>query len=228
MLSAIPQHGAPRRPRALLVTIVIAVVAALGGAWFYRYAVRDNLFPKNFGVVEEGKVYRSGGLTPGALASVVRKHGIRTIVDLGAWEAGSEGDRREQRSAEALGIERYRFELVGDGTGNPNHYVSTLRLLTDPAKQPVLVHCGAGAERTGVAVILYRRVTRGTPIEEAYEEAKQYRHRPERNPQLRRVLDRYAQLILDAFRGGGQILIPGEVDAVPEPVPIAPAGPDAR
>ncbi len=224
MLSAIPEQGEPRRSRALPVIIVIAVAAALAGAWFYRYAVRDNLFPRNFGVVEEGKVYRSGRLTAGALASVVEKHRIRTIVDLGAWEAGSEDDRREQRSAEALGIERYRFELVGDGTGNPNYYVSTLRLLTDPAKQPVLVHCGAGSERTGVAVILYRGVTRGTPIEEAYEEAKGYGHSPDRNPKLRLVLDRYAQPILDAFRGGGQIAIPGEVEPVPEPAPVAALG----
>ncbi len=223
---AFPDHAPPRRTGRLAIVLVALVAAVAGGAWLYRYAVRDNLFPKNFGVVEQGKVYRSGKLTPAAFRTIHAEHGIRTIIDLGAWGAGSDGDRREQRTAEALGIERYRFELVGDGTGNPNHYVHTLRLLTDPAKQPVLVHCGAGAERTGIAVMLYRSVTVGTPIEQAYEEAKRYGHDPERNPRLREVLDRYAQPILDAYRAGTQIAVPGEVEPVPDPVPVA-LGPGA-
>lgn len=200
---------------------VIALIAVLAaGVALYRYAVRDNVFPKNFGVVDEGKVYRSGKLTPAALHRVVREHSIRTIIDLGTWEPGSDADRREQQTAEALGVERYRFTLVGDGTGNPNHYLNTLRLLTDPGMQPVLVHCGAGAERTGITVMLYRAVTRGTPLEQGYEEAQRYGHSPRRNPTLRRVLDQYAQPILAAYREGGSVEAPGGVEPVPPPSPV--------
>lgn len=213
-----------RRGRAGAIALVVLVLLGAGG-WFFRYHVRDNIFPKNFGVVDGGRVYRAGGLTPAAFRSVAAEHGIKTFVDLGAWPEGSEEDRRAQRTAEALGIERFRFELVGDGTGNPNHYVNTLRIMTDPACQPVLVHCGAGSERTGIAVILYRHITLGTPIEEAYQEAQLYKHRPARNPKLKDVLARFAEPILAAYRNGSPIVIPGEVEPVPEPTPVAAPAP---
>jgi protein tyrosine/serine phosphatase len=222
-----PDEPKPLRGRAWRTVLVVALLI-VAGALVFRFGVRDHLFPKNFGVVDEGKVYRSGKLTPGTLSDVVERHAIRTIVDLGTWPAGSAGDRREQRTADALGVERYRFELVGDGTGNPNHYVNTLRIMTDPARQPVLVHCGAGAERTGMSVMLYRQVTLGTPIEEAYAEARRYKHDPGRNPRLREVLSRYGPMILEAYREGRQISVPGEVEPVSEPAPVETAPPPAR
>ncbi|MFM9995916.1 MAG: tyrosine-protein phosphatase [Phycisphaerales bacterium] len=216
-----------RRGRAWAAAVlVLALIGASG--WFYRYHVRDNIFPKNFGVVDEGKVYRAGGLTPAAFRAVAAEHGIKTFVDLGAWPAGSAEDRRAQRTAEALGVKRFRLELVGDGTGNPNHYVNTLRIMTDPARQPVLVHCGAGSERTGIAVILYRNLTLDTPIDEAYKETQRYKHRPTRNPKLKEVLARFAEPILAAYRDGSSIVIPGEVEPVPVPKPVADAAPAPR
>ncbi len=222
-----PDAPKPLRGRAVRTVLVVAIMI-VAGSLVFRFAVRDHLFPKNFGVVDEGKVYRSGKLTPSALSDVVERHAVRTIVDLGTWPAGSAGDRREQRTADALGVERYRFELIGDGTGNPNYYVNTLRIMTDPARQPVLVHCGAGAERTGMSVMLYRHLTLGTPIEEAYAEARRYKHEPDRNPKLREVLDRYGPMILEAYRQGRQISVPGEVEPVPEPTPVEPAPRVAR
>jgi len=55
------------------------------------------------------------------------------------------------------GIECVEFLLPSDGTGDPEKYVRALQLMTDPQRQPVLVHCGAGAQRTSTAVILYPR-----------------------------------------------------------------------
>lgn len=219
MSSATPQRGSRGRRRALIALACLAAVAV--GAWFYRDHVRDEVFPKNFGVVDEGRLYRSGGLTPGALRRVHDRFGVRTIVDLGAWEPGSDDDRRAQRTADALGLTRFRFDLVGDGTGDPNQYLEALRVMTDAARQPVLVHCGAGSERTGIAVILYRSFTAGTPIEQGFEEAQRFKHRPSRNPKFREVLDRYAGRILAALRDGTRV----EVSQPPVPVRAMPDAP---
>lgn len=202
-----------RSPRILLIAAVALVVG-----WFvWDNSIKPNLFPKNFGVVVAGQIYRSGELTPAAFRKVVQENAIKTVVDLGTWPEGSDGDRREQRSAEALGVTRYRFSLSGDGTGNPNYYVQTLRLMNDPARRPILVHCGAGSERTGCAVILYRHLVEGKPIAEAFPEATEHRHNPGRNPKMLIMLAEWGDAIARAFRDGGQI--PGVAPA-PEAAPV--------
>ena len=183
----------------------VVVLAVALGVFVVRASVIPNLVPKNFGVVREGQLYRSGELTPAALAKVVREHDIRTIVDLGAYDEGSPQDRREQATADALGVTRHRFFLYGDGTGDPESYLKALRVMTDPDAQPVLVHCSAGAQRTGGAVVLYRCLVEGEAFEAAYAEASDYRHNPSDNPKLRPMLERWIDPIGDAYRAGGDL-----------------------
>ncbi|MBM4108505.1 MAG: hypothetical protein FJ255_06790 [Phycisphaerae bacterium] len=192
-------------PRSRLPTIVLALAALSLGAWAFNAGVRPDLFPKRFAEVERGVLYRSGGLTPGAFERVVRAHGIRTVVDLGAFPPASRCDLRAQHAADALGVERIRLDLRGDSRGDPNHYVRTLRVITDPARQPVLVHCGAGTERTGCAVALFRRVVQGWDAERAYAEADEAGHSPSRNPELAKTLERWSGPIAEAFRAGGVV-----------------------
>ncbi|MFN7021180.1 MAG: fused DSP-PTPase phosphatase/NAD kinase-like protein [Phycisphaerales bacterium] len=184
-------------------------------AWTWFGWLRFDVFPRNFGEVEKGKVYRSAALTPAAVQKVVREHGIRTIIDLGGFDKDPIGDRNAARTAEALGIERYVFNLEGDGTGNPNAYVAALKVMNDPARQPVLVHCSAGAQRTSGAVMLYRDFVQGKPLEETYAEAQQYRHDPSRNPRLMPYLKQHEREIREAWLRGCMI------EHYPQ-VPIAP------
>lgn len=217
-----PVSAPPGNRGGWIVPALLVAAVALG--LFYRYGVRDHVFAKNFGVVDAGKVYRSGQLTPAVFRRVVEEHGIRTIIDLGsALRPDGKSDdaaveRRNREVAAALGVTRYRFDLIGDATGNPNEYVQALEIMTDPAAHPVLVHCGAGSERTGAAIAIYRHVTGGVPLEAAYEEARSFKHDPRRNPKLKAYLDRYAEEIVRALRLGAQV--PGEAPVpAPEPAP---------
>lgn len=197
-----------RRIPTVLVLAAGVLVVWLAAANF-KDVVWYNLFPKRFGTVVPGEIYRSGKLTPAALTKVVREHEIKTVVDLGAWEEGSAGDDREAKTAAALGVERVRFNLVGDATGDPSDYLEALRIMTDPARQPVLVHCGAGTERTGCIVALYRMHADSWTLDEALSEAEGVGHSPRRNPHLREVLETHGPDILDAFERGGE-LEPGD------------------
>ncbi|MCA9298772.1 MAG: tyrosine-protein phosphatase [Phycisphaerales bacterium] len=167
--------------------------------------LKPELLPKNFGVVEPGRLYRSGELTPGSTKLVAERFHIRTIIDLGAHEPGSKEEALAQETARTLGLERFRFNLEGDARGDPNHYLEALRLMTDPARQPVLVHCAAGSQRTGCAIALYRHIVEDVDLEEAYDEASEYRHDPKGNPHLKAMLDTWALKIRDAFEGGGRV-----------------------
>jgi len=185
----------------------ILLVASLVfmGAWAARFNLRDNAIPRNFGVVEEGKLYRSGRLTPAATSALVKAHGIKTIIDLGAYEPGSVQERLAQQTAEALGVNRFRFQLNGDGTGDPMHYVSALRLIAKPELQPVLIHCAAGAQRTSACVMFYRDIEQGTPIDKTYSEAFDFKHDDTRNPELKPYVQQWSERIKRAVKLGGAI-----------------------
>jgi tyrosine-protein phosphatase SIW14 len=185
---------------------VLALVgaAALGGV-LYATVIRPEYVPRRFGVVAEGTIYRSGRLSPGAISRLHDDKGIRTIIDFGAWEPGSIEEQREQRTAEALGIKRHVFRLEGDSRGDPNAYVKALKLMRDPAAQPVLVHCSAGSERTGCVVMLYRHFDENATAEAAYDEAQRFDHKPSRNPYLIETFTQWKGPIRDSLRSGEPI-----------------------
>jgi len=47
-----------------------------------------------------------------------------------------------------------------------------LRIVTDPANQPVFVHCREGEDRTGMMVAVYRMVVQDWPKDKAMAEMK--------------------------------------------------------
>jgi protein tyrosine phosphatase (PTP) superfamily phosphohydrolase (DUF442 family) len=194
-------NRAPRtRPFVRTVLLVALAIAALAVLWHKE--VRDHLIPRNFGVVEAGALYRSGRLTPRATRLAVERHGIKTIVDLGAYDKHPDREEQARRTAEALGVTRYVFPLVGDGTGNPNAYVAALRVITDPANQPVLVHCSAGSERTSGCVMLYEKAVHGRAFADTYPQMTRHKHDPSENPLLMSYIADHADDILAALRAG--------------------------
>lgn len=56
------------------------------------------------------------------------------------------------------------------------HVVAFLKLASDPANQPMLVHCKHGADRTGTMVAVYRIVVQGWSKEDALAEMKSERY----------------------------------------------------
>lgn len=194
-----------RRAAAHPMTILSIAALVAGAGYFLRYHVRDDLIPRNLGTVEPGHVYRAGRQSPAMLASIVRQHGIRTVVDLGAFADSSDQDRLTRNTLAALGVRRERFVLQGDGTGDPNRYVAALRVLANPASHPVLVMCAAGAQRTSGCVALFRTIVQNRPLESALQEAFDHRHDPGRNPHLIPYLQRWKDAIAESFRTGKPI-----------------------
>jgi protein tyrosine/serine phosphatase len=179
---------------------------------------------RNFGVVEEGVLYRSGRLEAPALRRAIAEHGLKTVVDLGGWDANAAEWQANQDVADELGVTRYAIHMSGDGRANPNGYVTVLRILADPANQPALVHCAGGTERTGAAVVLYRHLVQGKLIQPSYEESFEHGHQVEDYEWIAYLAD-WVDEIGAAWRSGGWIegvppveARPGElVDANPDP-----------
>ena len=92
----------------------------------------------------------------------LERMGVRTVVNLRVT-----GSDRE----ELLGT-RLEHEHISFKPWHPEDkdVAAFLRIVTDPARRPVFVHCRHGADRTGMMVAIYRRVVQGWSAEDALAE----------------------------------------------------------
>ncbi|MHC4908364.1 MAG: fused DSP-PTPase phosphatase/NAD kinase-like protein [Planctomycetota bacterium] len=215
-----------RSRRPLVIGLVAAAIG--GGAVFWHKVLEEEFFPKNFGVVEEGEIYRSGQLTERMFSKVVADKGIKTVI---ALNGGDEVSADEAAWSKAMGVERHVFDLIGDGTGDPNGYAAVVQLMADPANQPVLVHCAAGAQRTATSVLLYHHLVEGVPLTESYPEMFDYGHKPKEWVMLAYLVDNmdvieaaYAARQAESDRGDEAS---GEDDGRPAPAAGDADSPDA-
>ncbi len=158
------------------ILLSVVALATFGAVGWHKW-IEPAYFPRNFGVVREGAIYRSGQHSPRVLRQLCEQYHFKTILDLGG-AVGYDARTQAQRDVAAeFGIERHEFLQPSDGTGDPDRYVQALLLMTDPARQPVLVHCGSGAQRTSTATLLYRIIVEGQSVTEAYPESFPYGHK---------------------------------------------------
>jgi len=113
-----------------------------------------NLFWFNFHKVDDG-VYRSAQITPWRLKKIIKKYNIKTIINL----RGNNKNyiyKREKEICEELGVE---YQTISISSRNPHDIrkeeIEKLIYLLKNAKKPVLFHCKAGADRTGLVAVLW-------------------------------------------------------------------------
>jgi len=114
----------------------------------------------NFYRVDDG-LYRSAQFTAAGVTELKRL-GIRTVVSLRSGREDEallrgSGIRWVHLPVNAFFPRREVFETFLEIAGNPQH-------------RPLLVHCKHGADRTGVAVALYRIGRQGWPAARASDE----------------------------------------------------------
>jgi hypothetical protein len=194
----------PKRRRLRLWLIAIGIGVASGAYIFDEY-VKDNVVIRKFGVVDEGRITRSGRMTPATMRKLYNRTHVKTMIDLGMYKTGTPDEIAAQQTADELGVTRHRLFLKGDGTGNPNYYVHALRLMTDPDNLPVHIHCNAGAQRTSAAIILYRVIIEGRTIPEVYPEAFNFGHHPSKDWILLHFVTTWLEPIRAAYATGGWI-----------------------
>lgn len=148
------------------------VLAALVGWRYWNKHLRYEYFPRNFGTIEEGVLYRSGRIHPKLLPKVFREHKIKYIANL------INTYPPEDAIAKKMGIRVFRMEtLQGDGTGDINDYARAITVMVKGKRKghPVLVHCAAGTQRAGGVTATYRLLVEGVKDNDAIvAELKKY------------------------------------------------------
>jgi protein tyrosine/serine phosphatase len=127
---------------------VSVVVSALG---IYLLAIQ---LTGNFAVVVPGELYRSNQPTSARLQDYATRYEIRTVVNLRGRDDGAGWYREEAAAARRLGIELIDFPMQADRRIDAKTATELAAILRD-APRPILIHCRSGADRTGLASVIY-------------------------------------------------------------------------
>ena len=107
----------------------------------------------NFHEVLRGVLYRSAQPSAADIALYSRKYGIKTIVNL-RGENNKDWYRQEVKAANEAGIEHIDFKMSASKELTLDQTYRLIALLRD-APKPILIHCQAGADRSGLASVIY-------------------------------------------------------------------------
>jgi protein tyrosine/serine phosphatase len=133
--------------RPLLSAVFVAILAL--AAYLGVEQLRGN-----FHVVVAGEVYRSAQPTEEQIAFYHTAYGIRTIVNLRGANPGAAWYDKEIEQSRRLGITHVDFRMSAArklSQAQAEQLIATLK----QAEKPLLIHCEAGADRSGLAAALY-------------------------------------------------------------------------
>ncbi len=128
-----------------------AVAGAAVGVVLAVAAQALNIFMAgNFHEVLPGQVYRSAQLPPDELESLLRRRGVRTVVNLRGCAPGFDWYDAECRVTHRCGVAQ---EDVCLSSGRLPSAAEVRRLVDviDRSARPILFHCHRGIDRTGLA-----------------------------------------------------------------------------
>lgn len=139
--------------RGLLLALLAAILLAAG----YLGALQ---LSGNFHAVVPGEVYRSAQITAGSLRRYHDRVGVRSVINLRGADPGAAWYTEEVDAARELGIAHYDFPM-SDRAVLTRDDAARLVALMRAAPKPLLIHCRAGADRTGLASALYLALIAG-------------------------------------------------------------------
>lgn len=124
----------------------------------------------NFHVVAEGRVYRSAQVRRETLEYAARELHVRRVLNLRGTNRGSVWYDAEQAACAELGIELIDVPLSASSLPSPENLLKLYDVLADADAGPLLVHCKAGADRTGMVAALWRMIAEGDDADRALRE----------------------------------------------------------
>jgi hypothetical protein len=171
-----PDATALYRRRRLRRRIALAVVVFFLAVFLLLCYV--GVFGGNVRTVVPGRVYRSGQLTGNgiqplsaewignSLDNVLRSRHIRTVINL---RGGSEQDdwyRAEEADSAKENAAHVDIPMSARFLPPPDRLRELLDTF-DHAQYPILIHCSAGSDRTGLASAIYMNLYQHIPLDEA-------------------------------------------------------------
>lgn len=170
-------------PKARVLLILVALLAASGGAAFWY----DRSWPwHHFRTVVAGRFYRAGQPSAADVRTAVRDYGVKTIVNLRLEAEQQNGDwySEEVRATAEAGAVHVDVPLACSTPPSPGQVEQLLTIFEDPARQPVLIHCQFGSVRSAAVEGLYRIEMMGESNDQALARVEAWGHNFAKNDPL--------------------------------------------
>ena len=198
-MNAQPPDRPSRKRRLLrLSAFVLAPAAAFVGLYILTLELTGNVHE-----VILGEVYRSGQLSPSRLAQVAAKYGIRSVLNLRGPNPGKTWYDEEVASCSAQGITHIDVCWSALHDISPDR-CGAVEQLIERAPKPLLLHCQAGADRSGLAASVCLLGHGSTPEVARTQLSIWYLHFPYFGSGTRAMdesFDRYADAVKDRTIG---------------------------
>lgn len=112
-------------------------------------------FKANFHEVDKDKFYRAGQLNEKELKEIISKHKIKTIINLRGEAQNSDWYEVEERLSTDNNINLVNIHMSAKYIPHKDNLIKLLDTF-ETAERPILIHCKAGADRTGEASAIYQ------------------------------------------------------------------------
>lgn len=169
---------------------LLTIVGRIYGLFLFAIAiVRESVFnvrSHNFGIVNDGEIYRSAQPSQQFLNRLIKKHRIKTIVTFISSIPDFEIKAAELHSIKIIHLKM--SVLKGPSEKDVKEF---LKVVNDKTNYPTLVHCSVGSDRTGLMVAIKRIEIDGWSVKEAKRELVYYRNAPLFIPMPSRFLEKY-------------------------------------
>lgn len=150
------------RNHSFLVIIALSFSSLLTSAFEYEF--ESNPHPRAWGVVEENRVYRSGHPRGDQFSFLAEKYNLKSLLVL----TGSMAKELsiEMEYANKKGIATLFLPISDKEPLSDENLFKIVQFLKD-APKPLLMHCRAGADRTGLVSAIYRHLFMDSSLVEA-------------------------------------------------------------
>ena len=116
-----------------------------------------------------GKVYRYRQLSGSDLSEKIDQLGIRTVVNLRGKHPDEKWYQEELQAARNKSVTLFSFPMNSKKLPNRSDLQGLIDVITS-TKRPMLVHCEAGNERSGMAAAIALLLTPGKTLDDAYRQ----------------------------------------------------------
>ena len=140
----------PKSKKAKWLFIILTAFLFLPASYFIYMEEQGNFHP-----ITPGEAYRSAQLDQDELRHYMRKHNIKSIINLRGERTTGSWYREELSVCKEFGCRHYDLSLPPDQRPS-RQQIKKLLYLFETAPRPVLLHCKAGADRTGLAAALWK------------------------------------------------------------------------
>jgi protein tyrosine phosphatase len=140
----------------ILITIVIAA----------RLAYLEE--QGNFHIVTKGELYRSAQLDKDELTHYIKKYRIKSVVNL-IGKSNDKQYKQELKACKRLNIIHYDYGFSATNMLSIKR-MKEIVLLLKKLPKPILIHCKAGADRSGLVAAIWLYKVKHYPFKKAFNQ----------------------------------------------------------